>query len=134
MIKEKEKSLSVLIHELDDIFSEWVRRNEADESGYIKCFVTGERIYWKDADAAHFMGRSKMGTRYYERNVHATTRDSNRFDPDHQTKYYLKIEEKYGWRGRQEIEERSKSLMKFTRSDILELLEIYRDKIKELKK
>jgi hypothetical protein len=131
---KKPDSLSSLIKEADEVFSEWVRRSSADSQGYITCFITGERVYWKDADAAHFVGRSKMATRYHERNVHATTRDSNRFDPDHQTKYYLKMDEKYGWQVRQEIEELSRSLMKFTRSDIIDIIDVYKAKIQGLAK
>lgn len=127
-------SLSTLIKKMDDIFSDYIRLRDADNHGTVTCFITGERVWWRDADAAHFVGRSNMPTRYDEMNVHATTRDSNRFDPDHHTKYYLKMEEKYGWQVRQAIEQKGKSLMKFNRSDILEMMEEYSEKVAILKK
>lgn len=36
---KKGKSLQTLIKEADQVFSEYVRRSEADEHGYITCLI-----------------------------------------------------------------------------------------------
>jgi hypothetical protein len=132
--RTKEKSLAILTKELDTVFSEFIRLRDADENGTVTCFVSGERIYWRDADAAHYHVRQHMGTRWDEMNVHACSVDSNRYDPDHHEKYEKKMVEKYtlhyviilGWR--------SKSLLKPTRSDLEEMIEKYKSKVAELRK
>ena len=38
---DKKKSHQALVKEADQVFSEYVRRKEADETGYIKCLICG---------------------------------------------------------------------------------------------
>lgn len=132
--KTKEKTLSTLIKELDTVFSLFIRARDADNSGTVTCFVSKERVWWRDADAAHFVGRSKMPTRYNEMNVHACSKESNQYDPDHHTKYYKRMDEFYGWRIRQDLEALGNSLQKFTRPELEEMIIEYTEKTKEIRK
>lgn len=133
-MRTKEKSLAVLTKELDEVFSLFIRLRDADENGTVTCFVSGERIYYRDADAAHYFVRQHMGTRWDEMNVHACSVDSNRYDPSHHDKYADKMVIRYSAMDFILLKERSKSLAKFTRSDLLEMIEKYKVKVSELRK
>lgn len=132
----KKEGLSVLIKKLDTVFSEFIRLRDCDDNGTVTCFVTGERVWWRDADAAHFIDRGIMTTRYDEINVHATTVDTNRFeDPyKHKEKYRRALISKYGMDEVHGLEKKSISLQKYVRSDLTWLIDHYSEKVKQLKK
>lgn len=130
----KTKSVASLKKELDGIFSAFIRLRDADNSGTVTCFVTGARIFWRDADAAHWIVRAKMPTRYDERNVHACSIDSNRFDPDHTQMYSARLRERYGKELEQELISKASGLQKFTRPEMERMIMDYKRKVKELKK
>jgi len=131
---KKEKTLSKLIAELDTVFALYVKLRDCDSSGIVTCFVTGERLWYLDCDAAHFVPRAQMSTRFMEMNVHATSRETNRYDPDHINKYAEKMALKYGHMAVDQLEKDAKSLQKFTRSDLNDMIEEYTFRVKELKK
>ena len=79
----------------DKLFSEWVRRSVANEEGFIKCYC-GRLVFWKDADASHFVSRQFLATRYYEKNVHPSCRQCNRFKEGNMSDYAEFLIKKYG--------------------------------------
>jgi hypothetical protein len=135
MIKTRpqKKTTSQLIKELDEVFSLFVRLRDADRQGTVSCFVTGERIYYKDCDAAHFIDRAHMATRWDEMNVHAVTRDSNRYDPGHKEKYRTMMIVKYGLMKVAALDDKGRSLMKHTSHDLLGLIDLYKEEVKKLR-
>jgi hypothetical protein len=131
----KDKSLSVLIKEADSVFSEYVRIRDAEPfTGIVTCFITGEKAHWKKCDAAHYFGRANLLTRWNEMNVHATTIESNRFDILHHSQYLKKMMSVYSREDVFSLAAQAMSLMKPTRSDIVEIIEKYSEKVKELRK
>lgn len=131
---KKEKSLSVLIAEADTLFSYIVRLEPADERGFITCFVTGVKVPWRESDAAHFVNRQHMNTRYDRMNVHATTVESNRFDDNHKDQYRKKMLEVYGLIRVDKLEARGRSLQKYSRSDLGDLIKAFKLQVKKLRK
>lgn len=132
--KPKQKTLPGLIKELDTVFSQYIRLRDSDAGGTVTCFITGERIFWKDADAAHWIKRGNMSMRYNERNVHATTIESNRFDPDHDELYTRRMVDRYGIIGCGNLKMLSIGLQKFTRPELEEMISDYKEKVKQLRK
>lgn len=131
----KEQSLSVLIAEADKVFSEWIRLRDAEPfTGIVKCFITGQKVHWKESDAAHYVQRQYMGTRYDPINVHAATVGSNRFDANHHDDYDKAMERTYTLTQLTGLHRMATSLMKYTRVDIQELVAEYKEKVKELRK
>ena len=51
--KKKNKSLRALKAKCWRLFSEWIRRKDADEGGTVECFTSGKLMHWKDAHAGH---------------------------------------------------------------------------------
>lgn len=138
MIRTKEKSLSTLISECDDVFSEMVRLEDANNgyqtAGYITCITCGAIIPWRQADAAHVFLRSNMGTRFDGLNAWSACQNCNRHDPDHQDKIKAKVNKILGDFEFNAMQQRSRSMMKFTRFDLVEMIERFKIKVKELKK
>lgn len=136
--KTKTESLSSLIKKADELFSEIVRREDASNgfsrTGYIDCPICRNSVYWKNADAAHVFDRDNMATRYHELNVWATCRECNRFDPEHRTRFRDTIKKIIGECEFECLEEKAHSLMKFTRSDMNEIIEGFKIKLKKLKR
>lgn len=130
---QKTKTTSQLIKELDEVFSLFVRARDCDSLGLITCFVSGARVPWKQADAAHYMSRKHMATRFEEYNVHACSIDSNRFDPDHDVKYHTKMVLKYGRELPLQLDNMSKSMVKFTAAELQEKIEFYKEEVKKLR-
>ena len=69
--EKKENSFPVLKRRLDKVFSEHVRRKAADPNGNITCVCCGNNLHWKQAQAMHYISRSKLATRWSLGNVYA---------------------------------------------------------------
>lgn len=81
---------------LDRIFSEYVRLRDSDSTGYGRCISCGKVVFWKDADAGHYVNRKHMSLRYDESNVNLQCRSCNRFDEGNMIGYNHGLIEKYG--------------------------------------
>lgn len=131
----KEQSLSSLIKNLDDVFSEFIRLRDAEPfTGMVKCFITGQVRHWSKMDAAHLYPRQHMAVRYDEMNVHSVVPDSNRFDDEHITDYERAMYVTYSLDALTDLFLRSKSLVKFTRRELIDLIDEYKYRVKELRK
>lgn len=132
MIKPKDKSLSSLVKEADKVFSEYIRKRDTKD-GRINCFICGSSLTFAQADAMHFIDRDQMAVRFDEVNVNAGCKDCNRFDPLHKTKYENMMILNYGFPAIDRLHMKSRSLAKFTRFELGEIIDEYKTKIKELK-
>lgn len=138
MIKTaKTESLSTLIKKADELFSEMVRREDAHNGyayeGFINCPICRKDVPWRQSDAAHVFDRDNMATRFDELNVWATCRECNRFDPDHRTRFREAIKKIIGECEFECLEERSHSMVKFTRYEIQSMINGFKQKLKKLK-
>lgn len=129
----KEKTLPVLMHELDDVFSDHIRQRDSN-NGIVSCFICGARMPWRQSQCMHFIDRYQMATRYDELNCWAGCEECNCFDPDHKDKYRAEMLNKLGKGVVHHLEIKAKSLQKFMRFELEELIEKYKLKVKEKKK
>src|SRR5678809_1463045 len=81
---------------LNKVFSEFIRLRDSDENGYITCITSGRKVFWKDADAGHFISRRHLATKYHEHNVNGQSRHDNRFQYGRQFEYSKAIDKKWG--------------------------------------
>lgn len=118
-----------LVKKLDKIFSEFIRKREADENGITSCVTCGRRDHWKNMDAGHFIGRQHMGTRWDERNVHPQCKRCNGFEGGQQYHYghFLKI--KYGDQIIDELEYKGRAITKFNDRDGELMIKLYTGKV-----
>lgn len=134
-VKPKPDSLSTLTKKLDVQVSLFVRLEAADYRGIVSCISCGERMFWSDADCCHCFDRNNMATRYDLMNLAPGCRDCNRFDPiKHQAAFKNRIQSKYGMQAYSELEGRAHSFYKFTRPELEEFLESFKEKVATLKR
>jgi hypothetical protein len=130
-VKTKPKTLEA---KLDKIFSEYVRLEQADDKGMCICVSCGIMKYWQDIDAGHFYSRQHRSVRWDEMNVHPECRYCNRFNIDHHIGYFKFMLDRYGVYKMQELTDRKNTAKKWTREELQELIDIYTERVKQLKR
>ena len=122
--------LSTLKNKLDKIFSEYIRRRDVDDhTGFGKCIDCGRETPFAEGDAGHFVGRRHLSTRWDEDNVHFQHRYCNRFLNGRQYEYGQALGDRAD-----ELIQKSHQVAKFDATHLQYLIDIYKDKLTELKK
>jgi len=122
--------LSTLKSKLDKIFSEYIRRRDVDDhTGFGNCIDCGRETPFAEGDAGHFVGRRHFSTRWDEDNVHFQHRYCNRFLNGRQYEYGKAL----GYKA-DELVQKSHKVAKFDATHLQYLIDIYKDKLSDLKK
>ena len=125
-------TISKLKKKLDVLFSQYIRLNNADHLGRVKCFTCGVEKHWKEQQAGHFQSRSHHSTRWDEVNVQVQCVKCNMFRQGEQYKFGLYLDDRFGDGTAEELENRAKTIVKLNRVDYEEAIERYKQKIREL--
>ena len=125
-------TISKLKKKLDVLFSQYIRRRNADHLGRVKCFTCGVEKHWKEQQAGHFQSRSHHSTRWDEVNVQVQCLKCNMFRQGEQYKFGLYLDDRFGDGTAEELENRAKTIVKLNRVDYEEAIERYKQKINEL--
>ncbi len=119
---------------LDRVFSEFIRLRDSDEKGYCRCISCNKIVFWKDADAGHYVNRKHMSLRYDEKNVNAQCRACNRFDEGNMIGYNHGLVEKYGDYIIEYLTIKKNNIARFDKVIYEVLIKEYKEKVKQLKK
>ena len=125
-------TISKLKKKLDVLFSQYIRRRNADHLGRVKCFTCGVEKHWKEQQAGHFQSRSHHSTRWDEVNVQVQCVKCNMYRQGEQYKFGLYLDDRFGDGTAEELENRAKTIVKLNRVDYEEAIERYKQKIREL--
>ncbi len=85
------KSRKQIIKSLDKVFSEYIRRRNADDKGYVECFTCGKKDHWRKMQCGHFQSRKHYITRWNEDNCQVQCVGCNMFRSGEQYKFGLKL-------------------------------------------
>ena len=129
---KKKLSLSALEKKLDRIFSEWIRRKDADEGGTVQCVTCRGLFFWKDVDAGHFIKRQHRATRWDERNVAPQCRRDNHFMGGRQDDFAREIINKHGGDVFSDLMTLKYTAKKHSRAELEEMIEKYSKLLKDL--
>jgi len=80
----------------DSNFSKFIRLRDADENGMIHCISCGRLVFWKNADAGHFIKRQHKALRFNEQNTNGQCKKCNCFEQGNDTMYAVGLVKKYG--------------------------------------
>lgn len=116
------------------IFSEYIRKRDSDDNGYIICISCGRWVKWKESDAGHFISRRFECTKYDEKNVNAQCVKCNRFENGNQYEQSLRIDKKWGEGTSKDLSDKSKMTCKKDRYTYEYLINEYKQKIKEIER
>ena len=125
-------TISKLKKKLDVLFSQYIRRRNADHLGRVKCFTCGVEKHWKEQQAGHFQSRSHHSTRWDEVNVQVQCIKCNMYRQGEQYKFGMYLDQRFGDGTAEELEYRAKTIVKLNRVDYEEAIERYKQKIREL--
>jgi hypothetical protein len=123
----KKPTRKTIITKLDNIFSQYIRlrysKNEISE-----CVTCGKQDHWKNLQAGHFISRKHYATRYDEDNVQVQCSGCNvfRYGEQYLFSKYLGVDLS------EELLMKSRKIQKFTDNELLEMIEIYKDKVNNL--
>jgi len=136
--KYQDRNLSWLKAKAQEYFNEFIRYRDTDENGYGRCISSGKTIKVPSANshAGHFFSTKYQRLRYDERNVNLQSRSENYFNHGHGTAYRIYLVHKIGEDEVKELEQISldKSAFKWGRFELIEIIETYKTKSKELRK
>ena len=118
---------------LDRVFSEYIRRRDADQNGLIICISCGKIAPWKESDCGHYINRKHNSTRYDEKNCNAQCRSCNRFDEGNIQGYRKGLISKYGEKAVELLEIKKRNICRLGQFEINILADEYRGKLKQLK-
>tara|TARA_B100001173_G_scaffold137777_2_gene119609 strand:- start:2505 stop:2912 length:408 start_codon:yes stop_codon:yes gene_type:complete len=129
----KKISRKGLIKKLDRIFSEYIRKKNADKKGFVKCITSGKKYHYSEVDAGHFISRKQMSTRWHEQNVWPQSRFDNRYRYGLQYQYSLALEKKKPNLPKH-LYKLSKKTTKYSMPDLYEMVEKYKIKLEKQNK
>ena len=123
----------ILKKKLWKVFSEYIRRRDADWKGMVACCSCGKVDHWKNRDAGHYRPKTEGTCMYFEeKNVHAQCRGCNSFRRGNLANYSLYLIRRYGSGILEELEWKSKQKCDLSQLDYLRLIEEYKEKIQKL--
>ena len=112
--------------------SEWVRRKNADEGGTTRCVTCRAPIFWKEAQAGHFVVGRTNAVLFHPDLVHVQCVSCNIFRGGNYAAYTLFMLDRYGREKVEEFLSLKHKTVKLTRSDLEDIIEKYKTKLKEL--
>ncbi len=139
--KVREKSVNWWKKKAWKVFSEYIRKRDADDDGFARCITCGAVKHWKNGDAGHFLEGRNNSILFDERGVHfqckgcnGNLRDGNISRNKEKTNlaYEKFMLQKYGPKVVQELREKRTQTRQFSVPELKELIRIYEEKIKDL--
>lgn len=123
--------MTQLIRKLDSIVSKVVRISAADYVGNVECISCGRRLHWTRAECAHFISRGHMSLRFCLTNLAPACFECNNMNAEkHLDTWALKMTSQQ----LTELRALSRSMMKYTRAEIIEQIEYFQNEFNRLKK
>jgi len=114
------------------VFSEYIRRKDADEGGTNECYTCGKYAHWKELHAGHFVGGRKNAVLFDERVVRPQCIVCNIFLAGNYAVYTLRMLDENGRQCVDDLLALKNQTLKVTRSDLEEKIAHYRQKLAEL--
>ncbi len=128
----KKPTLNALVKKLDWVFSQFIRRRNADEGGTVRCVTCPKLMHWRESDCGHFVKRQHMSVRWDERNVGTQCTQCNHFNGGRQDEFAQHVIAEHGVNTFDELMSLKHQPKKWTRLDLEEKINFYNDKLRNL--
>jgi hypothetical protein len=123
----KKPSRKTIITKLDSIFSQYIRLRYS-KNEIATCVTCGKQDHWKKLQAGHFISRKHYATRFDEDNCQVQCSGCNVFRYGEQ---YL-FSKYLGADLSEELLIKSRKIQKFSDSELLDMIELYNEKVNNL--
>ena len=124
----KKPTRSKLVKKLDTVFSQYIRRSNADNNGYCTCVTCNKAFHWKEIQAGHFMSRKHYSIRWDERNVKPQCVTCNVYRAGEQYKYSIFLGKELS----NVLYLQSKEIVKFTNYELEDMINDYSERLKKI--
>lgn len=131
-MKKKQKSLRILKDRAWKVFSEYIRRKDADAGGTECCYTCGKLAHWKELHAGHALPGRHNAVLFDEAIVKPQCPVCNIWKGGNYPIFTTKLIKENGMEWWEEKLEGAKRLVKFTRADVEDLIAGYKAKLEEL--
>lgn len=131
--KAKKPKRKTLVKKLDTIFSIYIRRrNSVDDIS--ECITCGKKDHWKRLQNGHFMSRKHLITRWDEDNCQVQCAGCNVFKYGEQYKFSVWLDSNIGEGTADWLLQKSRGIYKISDFELINLIEIYTEKIADINK
>lgn len=128
----RKPSRKTLVAKADKVFSEYIRRRNANHNGITECFTCGKQDHWKNLQCGHFQSRKHYSTRWNETNCQVQCSSCNVFRYGEQYKFGKNLDASFGQGVAEDLDVLSKKIVKFSNDDLIELILFYEKKLADL--
>ena len=131
--KRKQKSIAGLVEDAAVLLQKIRRIESADEFGMCVCCSCGKRQHWKEMQGGHYIPRGKSATKLEEHNINPQCVSCNHFHKESaKCQYAIWMIETYGYQYVKWLEAESRKEKKWLRVEVEELIESFKERLKEL--
>jgi hypothetical protein len=123
----KKPTRKSLVIKLDTIFSQYIRQKDAVNE-IATCVTCGKKDHWKKLQNGHFQSRSHYSTRWDENNVGVQCYGCNISRSGEQFKFSQYLGNKLS----EELQIKSKQIVKFADIDLIDLINYYTEKVNNI--
>ncbi len=117
---------STIVKNLDTVFSQYIRLRYA-KNEIAECVTCGKKDHWKKLQCGHFQSRRHYSTRWDENNAGVQCYGCNITSQGQQFLFAKYL----GFELAEEMVLKSKQTVKFTDSDLQDMIQHYKNKLKE---
>ena len=128
---QKKIKRSSLIKKLDTVFSIYIRRKNSIND-IAECVTCGKKSHWSKLQNGHWASRRHYSTRWDEQNCNVQCAGCNVFRAGEIYLYTKYLCSQYGENFPEELYIKSQKTVKFTESNLVEMIEYYNNKVNEL--
>lgn len=131
MIRPKNQTWLKAVKKLDAVFSQWVRRSNADEFGMAHCVTCNARKHYKELHAGHCFSRKKFSVRFSEMNVFPQCPRCNLYGQGEQLLFTRFLDSKFGEGTAERLLIESNQMRKYSVEELREMIEDYTQRLKD---
>lgn len=114
------------------VFSEYIRRKNADNNGFVTCFTCNTRMFWKESEAGHGIGGRGNFILFLEEVVKPQCSYCNKYLKGNYEVFIPKIISEIGQKAYENLVFEARRPIKMLPIDYLEIEDRYKDKLEEL--
>jgi hypothetical protein len=131
--KRKTKTIRGLVEDAAVLLQKIRRIESADANGYCPCSSCGKVYHWTELQGGHYVPRTKTATKLEEHNINPLCASCNCFRAEEaRCPYSIWMIETYGYPYVKWLEAESKKEKKWSRPELMELINSYRERLRAL--
>ncbi len=132
-MRRKKKTIARLVDDAAVLLQKIRRMESADENGYCRCVTCGKVEHYKNMDGGHYIPRTKTATKLERYNINVQCKSCNMYRKEEsKCKYSIYMIETYGYDYVKWLNDESKKVKKWVRSEVEDIIQRFKAELKEL--